>query len=383
MRTLCDARAGGAPEFIGVALHLQVLSDGVTVRLVAPAGEILDHLYCPMRAAPYILAPFGRPAAGTTLRIGHITPRSEVLVSEALTFSWPQGALSPERVFPDVALTDFAAWPQNPFAAPGVEDAPARLRDRLYRALERPTAAPWLQGLKIWLESGDEQSHCLMKYGLYEPESLLAMERRLSPGALAVDIGANCGLFTLVAARAVAANGRILALEPSPREFARLSANVALNGFDHVRCLCVAAAETPGIAMLNIAEPPFSGHNTFAPRFAFSAVALAEAREVPAATLDELLKGESRCDFIKLDVEGAEFAALRGAEATIARHRPTLLVEINPAALSANGASAGELLEWLAAHGYELNGVDPRNAELTPFALEGDRTVNALAAPRA
>ena len=89
----------GTAKFIGVALHLQVLSDGVTVRLVAPDGEILDHLYCPMRAAPYILAPFGRPAAGTTLRIGHITPRSEVLVSEALTFSLASGRAQPGACF--------------------------------------------------------------------------------------------------------------------------------------------------------------------------------------------------------------------------------------------------------------------------------------------
>lgn len=224
-----------------------------------------------------------------------------------------------------------------------------------------------------------------MKWGLYEPETLQLMRKRLRPGDVMVDVGANCGLYTLVAAQAVGASGRIIALEPSPREFERLERNVGLNGLRQVRCIAAAAADQAGQATLSVAQPPFAGHNTLGRRFAYAAVALAEQRTVPAITLDGLLRDEIRCDLIKLDIEGAELSALRGAAASLARLRPALLVEINQGALSENGASANDLLTWITEHGYAMYAIDPRTGQPLRIDWSSARsvteTMNVLALP--
>jgi FkbM family methyltransferase len=252
----------------------------------------------------------------------------------------------------------------------------------VFKSLATPVEVPWLRDLKVRLEPSDEQSHVLMKWGLYEPESLRFVERSLTPGGLAVDVGANCGLFTLVAARAVGTNGRVIALEPSRREFERLQDNIALNHFSHVRTLALAATENRGHATLRVAEPPFSGHNTLGGHFAHEIVGLAELIATPTDTLDEILRNETRCDLIKIDVEGAELRALRGGEAALRRLRPTLLLEVNPAALAANGTGADELLAWLTNEGYELSALDESNGELMPFSGDVVRSVNLVARPK-
>ena len=374
------ALAGSAG--LGVALALEVLRDGVTVRLVNDADEILDHVYCPQRVAPYTLAVFAEPGAALTLRVGHITPASAAVVHQAAGFAFPHAALAPVRLAPQRDLGDVAHWPADPFAEPGVEDAAGRLRDRVFRNLRRPAEISWLRDLRVWLEPGDEQSHCLLKWGLYEPESLALMERHLTPGGVAVDVGANCGLFTLVAARAVGPLGRVIALEPSPREFARLQANVALNDFRQVICHAAAATASPGPVMLRIAEPPFGGHNTLAGEFSYEAVKLAELCETPGETLDALLQDEARCDLIKLDVEGAELHALRGADSTLSRLRPKLLLEINPGALAGHGTRSTEISAWLAERGYDIYGIDGRSGELVEYSPDDTRTVNIFATPR-
>jgi mannose-6-phosphate isomerase-like protein (cupin superfamily) len=87
--------------------------------------------------------------------------------------------------------------------------------------------------------------------GLYEPETLLAVEALLPQGGTFVDVGANCGLITAFAARRAA---EILAFEPSPREFARLQANLAANAATHVTTHQAAVAEAPGTVTLRLAE---------------------------------------------------------------------------------------------------------------------------------
>jgi len=193
-----------------------------------------------------------------------------------------------------------------------------------------------------------------------------------------VDVGANCGLYALVAARSVGPRGRVIALEPSPREFARLQENVVLNGFTQVHCAPVAVSDVTGQVRLHIAPPPFGGHNTMAERFVQEGVVLAEARTVPSVTLDELLRDADRCDLIKLDIEGAELHALRGAAASLDRFRPALLLEVNPAMLAANGTSAADLLDWLRQRGYVVHGIDATTGALAKPVIAGERTVNVL-----
>jgi hypothetical protein len=77
--------------------------------------------------------------------------------------------------------------------------------------------------------------------GLYEPPFTRVFRQHLRPGAVAVDAGANWGYFTLVAATAAGPSGRVIALEPDPRQFSMLARNIRLNAFTQVDALQRAA----------------------------------------------------------------------------------------------------------------------------------------------
>ncbi len=360
--------AGSLPSdacLASVCARIHIAAVGATARLLGADGAVLDHLYCPLREAPYDLALFAAPAALATLCIGPVGPHSEARILAARLASFGPDCLDPARLLPQRDVARTADWPRDPYGEPGAEDAAGRLRNRVFAGLARPVPVPWLHDLQFTLEPGDEQSRCLMKSGLYEPEGLLTVGAWLRPGDVFVDVGANCGLYTLFAARAVGPSGIVVAFEPSAREFARLEANVALNRLAQVRLHRAAAAEAPGEVRLTIAEPAFAGHNTMAERFAYAPVRVHEVAQVPAVTLDEALADLPRLAMIKLDIEGAELKALRGAAATLARFSPALLLEIYEDALAACATSVASLVSWLGAHSYGLHDIDGRTGALT------------------
>jgi FkbM family methyltransferase len=367
---------------VAVAAALRVTRAGVTVRLLAEDGAILDHLWCPPRAAPYDLAVFG-DARAAVLRLGHAAPDSAATLLAARVLGFSGDSLDPARLLPQRDPAVAADWPRDPYGEPTAEDAAGRLRNLVVERLAQPVTVPWLGDLRLRLEPGDEQSRCLMKSGLYEPEGLHVVGRRLAAGGVFVDVGANCGLYTLFAARAVGRAGRVVAFEPSPREFRRLRDAVALNGFTQVALHQAAVSDAPGVVTLRIAEPGFAGHNTMAERFAYDRVVAAEVASVPAVTLDAALAALPRLDMIKLDIEGAELRALRGAAATLARLRPALLLEVYEDALAGNGATVRDLVGWLDAQGYRLHDIDPRTGAVRAGArFPAGVNKNVLALPR-
>ena len=90
------------------------------------------------------------------------------------------------------------------------------------------------------------------------------MRSLLRPGDVAIDAGANIGLFTVLAASQVGPHGRVIACEPSPTTMRLLRDNVERNGFDWVELREVALAETPGRLEMHVFHPG-SGFSSFAP----------------------------------------------------------------------------------------------------------------------
>lgn len=175
------------------------------------------------------------------------------------------------------------------------------------------------------------------------------LRARAWTGQVVYDIGAWEGALTLFFARAVGAQGQVLAFEPNPGSAARLRENVGLNHFDNVRLFELALADTEGQAWLDVPQGVASrGRLTSHPAGA----------AVSVRQLDLLVAqaGLPPPDFVKIDVEGAELAVLRGGAATLARHRPDLLIEIHPQ------ADASALRAFLAALGYDLRCVETRQA---------------------
>jgi FkbM family methyltransferase len=238
---------------------------------------------------------------------------------------------------------------------------------------------PWRRGLKLHLFPHNETCELVYLTGRYEPNETHWLESVLRPGMTFVDIGANLGMFTLLAAACVGPGGRVIALEPSKRERERLEANVKLNGFANVRVIAAATSDVPGNARLHVAREPNSGHNTLGAFIYDVREELAE--EVELIRLDDA--GIDHVDVMKLDVEGAEVKALRGAARLIDRCRPTVLVEVNDRSLGNQGHRSAEVWEFFLSRGYSMHGFDEASGKLVPVTqLERYAdSVNLVAVP--
>lgn len=159
-------------------------------------------------------------------------------------------------------------------------------------------------------------------------------------GFTVIDVGSFCGDHTEYYVNRVGRTGKVYAFEPNPPAFECLKYN--MDRYPNVAVLNVGASDRPhGMAL---ATDPNMG--------ASHAV---EGDAVKCITIDSL--NLSECQFIKMDCEGMEIKALDGAKETIAKHRPTMLIEVNRGALVRQGASAEALFMWLDVHGYTYRNI--------------------------
>ncbi|MCG8592120.1 MAG: FkbM family methyltransferase [Proteobacteria bacterium] len=206
---------------------------------------------------------------------------------------------------------------------------------------------------------GTDLSRCLFVTGSYEPNEFALLSEILEVGGNFVDVGANEGLYTLFASRRVGKSGRVVALEPSSRELQFLERNIARNRLRNVDVVPVAASDREARAELTIAEQSHAGQSTLG-KFAY-AISPAGTETVALRRLDDVLQelDLASVDVVKIDVEGSEVAVLRGAEATLVRDHPLLLVELVEAALRGQGTSREELMSQLTGLGYRLFAFGP------------------------
>jgi len=167
----------------------------------------------------------------------------------------------------------------------------------------------------------------VMMDGLWESWLTVFMARRIMPGMAVVDVGANHGYYTLMFADLVGDEGRVAAIEPSPRMVELLRRSVAVNGFsERVTIHECAAVSEDGVklALFTPDNEPKNAHivpDTHADH--------AESVSISGSRVATLLHDWPRVDFMKIDVEGAEEAALAGAWPILERDRPDVLLEFS------------------------------------------------------
>ncbi|MBC8011001.1 MAG: FkbM family methyltransferase [Burkholderiales bacterium] len=200
--------------------------------------------------------------------------------------------------------------------------------------------------------------------GERDPDVMRFLRSWIRPGFVACDIGANIGTYTLPLSRLVGPTGRVISFEPNRPTYACLRHNVRQNRLANVVVLRAAAGPHPGHAGLVVTDENFGevhldpaggpGHD----RVAVTTVDAEVAR-----------LGLSRVDYIKIDVEGFELAALRGAERTLATNANLVVqTEIVAAHAARYGFGVAELAEFFASLGYR------------PFVCDAQGRMHAVAA---
>ena len=209
-------------------------------------------------------------------------------------------------------------------------------------------------GFAIYTDDADLAVGRHVAGGSYQPEIADAFRAILRPGMTAIDIGANIGAFTMLAASLVGPAGHVLAIEPNPDNCRMLEASRRANGFVHITIAACAVGRETGLLAL---ETGYS--NGTATPLAGDLAALFQGPVVPSLPLGRLWPSR-RVDFIKIDAEGAEHAALSGALDALDHNRPVIISEFSPTLLQRVSGVPGEAyLRLLTDLGYRMAALQP------------------------
>ncbi len=192
-----------------------------------------------------------------------------------------------------------------------------------------------------------------MYFGSYSLLVVDAIRRHLRRGDVFLDVGANIGYLSAVAAGIVGPEGQIHAFEPVPAYFEKLRRLAALNPEYSIELNSCAAGEAPGACEIHITREP--GQSTLVPSYK-SHAEIVSTMSVPVVRLDSYIaeRGVERVALVKIDAEGFELPILRGLQGYFEtqRHRPAVICEIAPRAYALLGRGMGELLAFMAGYGY-------------------------------
>jgi len=206
-------------------------------------------------------------------------------------------------------------------------------------------------------------STAIEDWGNWEGSGTAIVLQLLRNAADFIDVGANIGWYTLVAARALAERGHVHSFEPDPAHVAKLSANVAVNRLANVTVNELALSDRTGTATLHL-NTLNRGDNSLLPlstREGSAIVKLGRLDDYPGLSRERPI-------VIKIDVQGTEIDVLAGARKLLDSHprEIVLLCEISPAALAVGGRTASDLTGLLDELGFAAALIDRTRPRIIP-----------------
>lgn len=207
---------------------------------------------------------------------------------------------------------------------------------------------------------GERQTYFLGRY--FDLETQLLIKAAVKPGDSFIDIGANIGMITLLAARCVGPTGLVHAFEPNPMVFERLQAAVADNELSQVTLHPYGLSDQQAELTLSVVTE-HTGMGTLGQVTEKDQPLISKQYQVPVYRGDDVLSNKlSGVTFVKLDVEGFETHVIRGLSSTLRRFRPVVLTEIIAGYLERADSSVEELCEVMHDYGYEAFNMEIKRA---------------------
>ena len=218
-------------------------------------------------------------------------------------------------------------------------------------------------GIEVALDRADRSvSSPIIESGTWEPHVERVLRSLLAEGSVFVDIGANVGWHSALAATLVGDAGLVYAVEPNPENAKLIAETIRHNNLTNMRLLPFALSEQAGYATFRSA---IGSNGGFADRDRPEVID-PSVTIVPTVRFDDL--GIGRVNVIKIDVEGAEPMVLRGATKTIERDHPSIIFEFSCEMTErVGGVSPQAHLEMIESLGYRLSVVERGTGELLPI----------------
>jgi FkbM family methyltransferase len=248
---------------------------------------------------------------------------------------------------------------------------------RIFPAMPIPLRLPFGAW---WLAEKSALDHELI-YNEFEKLETDFVSNFLRRDMTVVDIGAHHGLYTLLASKRVGWDGHVIAIEPSPRECARLEKHLRLNRCSNVALVSCAAGEHPGETDLFLVDGFNDWCNSLRPPGIAEPTRTVRVR---VRRVDEILSNLkiSKVDFVKLDVEGAELSVLYGAMQLLRREpRPAILAEVHDIRTAAWGYPAREIIQFLVRMDFRWFAIAAKGALLPINCNQETYNANLVALP--
>jgi FkbM family methyltransferase len=230
------------------------------------------------------------------------------------------------------------------------------------------------KGFSIYVQEDDTSVGQHVKRGVYEPHVTAVFRERLRPGMHVLDIGANIGYYSMLSASLVGPSGSVTAIEPNPDSAKLLEASRRANSFDNVIVVQVAAGRELGLLAIH-----GSYGNVMTSAAPDDAAALINSTTVQTFRVDDLVARNKKIDFVKIDVEGAEYNALLGASELIKRCHPMIVSEFSPSTMPGiSGIDGRGYLRFLLDFGYRIAVIEARGT-LRDCGTDVERVMDAFA----
>jgi FkbM family methyltransferase len=177
-----------------------------------------------------------------------------------------------------------------------------------------------------------------------EPEQLDALSNALQPGQVFFDIGANVGLYTMLASRGVGPTGKVIAIEPDVRNLSHLYKHACLNKATNITILPGACADQCKLQVFVFGTNYATGHLAQEGNMCTdqSVPVLCVSVDAIVDTMDVMP------DIMKIDVEGAEMDVLKGAENVLRRRKPKIFLSTHSKELRSG------CIDYLEKLGYQI-----------------------------
>lgn len=247
----------------------------------------------------------------------------------------------------------------NALAAASHSKLPRTLCRRLFaRAQAEVEVCDFNGSQRMRLDLSEHMQRRIFWMGHYSRDVVATLKWLLRPGMHFVDIGANIGEITLTAGKIVGTTGSVTAFEPVDAVASKLAQHLLWNDLTWCTLERLALSDRLGTAEIFAS----TGNNaTWDPHDGLASLHNIDQSRVPVqqvrlGTLDHYFSDHPTIavDGVKIDIEGAELECLRGAEATLRRFQPWLIVEVQSQTSAAAGYEQRQILDFLAGLGYQF-----------------------------
>lgn len=225
------------------------------------------------------------------------------------------------------------------------------------------------EGFDLWIHPNDEiLSRSIVYDKIWEPETTKLIKNIIHEGDVGIDLGANIGYFTMLMANLVGTSGKIFSFEPEPQNFEILQKNIKQNHLKNVVANQSAIGDINGKIKLYLSNTNAGWHKVFPKQFIDYEVSDKNI-DVKICSLDKEFI-DKKIDFIKMDIEGYEWNAIKGGKKILEEnHDVKLIFEFFPMALRANNVKPDTVLTYLLDIGFHIYAID-ENMRLLDFSID-------------